>query len=107
MRDIVTATSQLFASQIHAMLERERSRIAGLCASLVSNAAVAEDVAQETPYEAWKHRHNMRAHDRSAEWLTDSARNVCRRWKQREHRDAMYRARVPLLPDGAADASHL
>ncbi len=72
------------------ILTRERRRIVGLCAALVRNAEVAEDLAQETFYEAWRYRHTLRDDARAAEWLSGIARNVCRRWLQRTSRDAVH-----------------
>jgi RNA polymerase sigma-70 factor (ECF subfamily) len=69
-------------------LARERSRLVGLCASLTHDLDVAEDLAQETLYEAWTHRHRLRERERYAEWLSGIARNVCRRWWQRQQREA-------------------
>src|SRR4029077_19906600 len=69
-------------------------RLVGLCASLAHNRDAAEDLAQETLYEAWKHRSELRDSDRAAQWLTGIARNVCLRWRQRERREA---ARYAIL----------
>jgi RNA polymerase sigma-70 factor (ECF subfamily) len=74
-------------------LMHERSRLVGLCASLVHNRDAAEDLAQETLCEAWKHQSELRDRDRAAHWLTGIARNVCLRWLQRERREA---ARYPI-----------
>jgi RNA polymerase sigma-70 factor (ECF subfamily) len=73
----------------------ERTRLVGLCATLTGNRDAAEDLAQETLYEAWKHRHELRERDRAAQWLSGIARNVCLQWRQRARREAV---RHPILP---------
>jgi RNA polymerase sigma-70 factor (ECF subfamily) len=95
-------TSSPSSATLQAALIYERSRLVGLCASLVHNRDAAEDLAQETLYEAWKHRSELRDSDRAAQWLTGIARNVCLRWRQRERREAM---RYPISPmtQGAED----
>jgi RNA polymerase sigma-70 factor (ECF subfamily) len=82
---------QLAAFELQDILARERRRLVGLCTTLVRNAEVAEDLAQETLYEAWRHRDNLRDGTRAAAWLSGVARNVCLRWLQRQRRDADHR----------------
>lgn len=65
---------------IAAMLASERARLVGLCAHLTGDAAVAEDLAQETCLEAWRHMHKQRDPTVRASWLSGIARNVCLRW---------------------------
>jgi DNA-directed RNA polymerase specialized sigma24 family protein len=36
-----------------------RTRIIRLCATITGNAEIAEDLAQETLLEAWRHLHNL------------------------------------------------
>src|SRR5690242_5439970 len=61
----VTYSEQPAAFELQDILARERRRIVGLCAMLVRNAEAAEDLAQETLYEAWRHRDNLRDNTRS------------------------------------------
>lgn len=89
----VIVSNQLAAFESQDVLARERRRIVGLCATLVHNADVAEDLAQQALYEAWRHRDSLRDDARAAEWLSGIARNVCLRWLQRQRRDAAH-----LLP---------
>ncbi|MDP9372214.1 MAG: RNA polymerase sigma factor [Chloroflexota bacterium] len=65
----------------------ERARLVRLCARLVGDVTVAEDLAQETLIEAW--RHEARLHDLAGRgaWLAAIARNVCRRWLRRQGRE--------------------
>ncbi len=69
----------------------ERAQLVRLCARLAGDITVAEDLAQETLIEAW--RHEARLHDPAGRgaWLAAIARNVCRRWLRRQGRE---RARV-------------
>src|SRR5215468_9650719 len=86
--------------ELQDILARERWRLVGLCAVMVHNSEVAEDLAQETLYEAWRHRDRLRDDARIVEWLSGIARNVCRRWLQRQQRDAIH---ALLPPTGQRD----
>ena len=67
----------------------ERIRLVQLCAHLVGDREVAEDLAQETLFEAWRHEQALRDPQRRSQWLSGIARNVCRRWmRQRGHDSA-------------------
>jgi RNA polymerase sigma-70 factor (ECF subfamily) len=70
-----------------AWTETERRRLVGLCAALAGDRRVAEDLAQETLLEAWRHRHKL--HDPAAadRWVAAIARNVCLRWVRRRGRE--------------------
>jgi RNA polymerase sigma-70 factor (ECF subfamily) len=73
-------------------LPAERARLVRLCACLVGNSEAAEDLAQETLVEAWRHVHKL--HDPSGRdrWLAAIARNVCRRWLRARGRELARRA---------------
>ena len=75
------------ASELEAVLPRERSRLVRLCAGLTGDVEAAEDLAQETLLEAWRHMHHLRADDGYARWLSAIARNVCLRWERRRGRE--------------------
>ena len=60
--------------------QRERAGLVRFCAYLTGNPHAAEDLAQETLFEAWRHAHELRDPGRRAQWLAGIARNVCRRW---------------------------
>jgi RNA polymerase sigma factor (sigma-70 family) len=62
------------------VLLRERRRLVALCAGITRNQHVAEDLAQETLIEAWRHLHTLRRKVQFSAWLNGIARNVCRRW---------------------------
>ncbi len=69
-------------------LRREWPRLVRLCASLTGNPHVAEDLAQETLVEAWRHLHKVHDPDGIAPWLSAIARHVCRRWGRRQKSEA-------------------
>jgi RNA polymerase sigma-70 factor (ECF subfamily) len=77
----------------------ERARLVRLCAVLSGDGEAAEDLAQETLLEAWRHRHKVTDERGADRWLTAIARNVCLRWGR-----ARGRLPVPLaeLPERAA-----
>ena len=74
MNQIVNLCDELDAS-----LVLERPRLVGLCASLTINPQVAEDLAQETLLEAWRHLGELRDKQKFSQWLSGIARNVCLR----------------------------
>ena len=59
----------------------ERDRLVRLCAYLSQDAQVAEDLAQETLLEAFRHEGSLRDPAARRQWLWGIARNVCRRWR--------------------------
>lgn len=75
--------------------ERERPRLVRLCATITGDPSAAEDLAQETLLEAWRHRDSVREPDRHAQWLTGIARNVCFRWVRHRGRDLAHLAPLP------------
>ncbi len=70
-------TSNLSGSFISS---QEWTRLVRLCAALTGNKEIAEDLAQETVLEAWRHKHTLRDTTKQARWLSGIARNVCLRW---------------------------
>lgn len=75
-------------AHIESLLPSEWRRLVRLCASISGNADAAEDLAQETMIEAWRHAGNLRDPQAITPWLSGIARNVCRRWIRRQARDA-------------------
>jgi RNA polymerase sigma factor (sigma-70 family) len=79
----------------------ERARLVRLCAVLSGDRDAAEDLAQETLLEAWRHRHKLTDTCGADRWLTAIARNVCLRWGRT-------RGRLPVpvaeLPEPLAPA---
>lgn len=80
-----------------------RSRLVRLCAGITGDAIAAEDLAQETLVEAWRHAAKLNDDTGVDRWLNAIARNVCRRWARERGREAGHRTRWPtdaLTPDG-------
>ena len=73
----------------------ERARLVRLCAVLSGDGEAAEDLAQETLLEAWRHRHRITDKRGADRWLTAIARNVCLRWSRTRGRLPVPLAEVP------------
>ena len=75
---------QIIAEQFVSL--EERTRLVRLCAKMSGQPDIAEDLAQETLIEAWKHQLTLRDPSKYTQWLSGIARNVCLRWRsQHEH----------------------
>lgn len=72
-------------AQIWGDAERRR-RLVRLCAAISGSRDAAEDLAQETLLEAWRHAHKLREPAGADHWLAAIARNVCLRWARRQGR---------------------
>jgi RNA polymerase sigma factor (sigma-70 family) len=81
----------------------ERARLVRLCAVLSGDREVAEDLAQETLLEAWRHRHKLSDPHGADRWLTAIARNVCLRWGRTRGRLPVPLADLPEQPAPAED----
>ena len=68
-------------------LATHRARLVRVCARLTGSEDAAEDLAQETLIEAWRHADGLREREAVAGWLTGIARNVCLRWHRRQGRE--------------------
>src|SRR5713226_2826819 len=68
-------------------LSGEWSRLVRLCTQLTGSSEAAEDLAQETLYEAWRHRDQLHDPQGQARWHNAIARNVCLRWRKLRGRD--------------------
>jgi RNA polymerase sigma factor (sigma-70 family) len=72
---------------IEALLSAERQRLVRLCAHFSGDRDAAEDLAQETLIEAWRHRDRLVDPQGCDRWLTAIARNVSLRWVRHWARD--------------------
>ncbi len=76
-------------------LPADRARLVRLCARLTGDWDAAEDLAQETLVEAWRHADRLRdpgvGGEGRARWLAAIARNVCLRWARRQGRESANR----------------
>jgi RNA polymerase sigma-70 factor (ECF subfamily) len=80
-------------------LARERPRLVALCARLTGDPFAAEELAQETLLEAWRHQDSLRDPTRLQAWLSGIARNVCLRWDRAQGREGRHRAAPdPTIP---------
>ncbi len=71
-------------------LPRERARLVRLCTRLTGDADAAEDLAQDTFVEAWRHRHKLGDRDGLHPWVSAIGRNVCHRWmRERRHEPSL------------------
>jgi RNA polymerase sigma factor (sigma-70 family) len=84
MRPSDQAEPPLFAETI---LSGEWSRLVRLCTQLTGSSEDAEDLAQETLYEAWRHRDQLHDPQGQTRWHNAIARNVCLRWRKLRGRD--------------------
>lgn len=66
----------------------ERARLVRLCYRLTGSLDAAEDLAQETLYEALRNAHKLRDPSGYSRWLSSIAYNVCLRWNSARGRDA-------------------
>ena len=73
---------------------QERTRLVHFCAMMTRESEAAEDLAQETLLEAWRHLEGLRDPEKRSQWLTGIARNVCRRWRRQSSHDLAHH--VPL-----------
>ncbi len=96
-------TPPLHQHQLAATCVRERPRLVRLCALLTGHAEVAEDLAQETLLEAWRGADTLRDPARLSPWLSGIARNVCRRWAQRQGKPLIDLDDAAEFPDGRDD----
>jgi RNA polymerase sigma factor (sigma-70 family) len=74
-----------------AALPLQRSRLVRYCFLRTGNVDVAEDLAQETLYEAWRHLHKLHEPAGLERWLGAIARNVCRRWARERGNELAHR----------------
>lgn len=77
-----------------------------LCARLTGDIEAAEDLAQETLYEAWRHIHRLHTPAGREQWLSAIARHVCRRWARRRGQELTYVVQADhatVQPNGQPD----
>lgn len=89
----------LLATDSH-FWEQERIRLIAICTRLTGNSMAAEDLAQETLYEAWRHRERLYDLSGVSAWLAAIARNICLRWRTQHAHDSAHQ-RLAGMPDEA------
>src|SRR5205085_945401 len=83
-----------------------RGRLVRLCAHLSGDADAAEDLAQETLLEAWRHMDKLHTPSSYLPWLWAIARHVCQRHRQRSNDQVQTLPQVEI-DDRMADESDL
>lgn len=100
MRTRNQSAQPLFAE---ATLSGEWARLVRLCTRLTASPEAAEDLAQETLFEAWRHRDRVHDPQGQVRWHNAIARNVCRRWQEQRGREVVHLlppcSRTPGKPD--------
>ena len=76
--------------QMLKLFEEERASLLRLCTAIVGNSSLAEDVLQETMFEAWRSLSKLRNPDAMRPWLAGIARNVCSRWLRKNGKDPAF-----------------
>jgi len=94
--------------QIEGLLPSEWSRLVRLCAHFTGDRDAAEDLAQETLIEAWRHQDRLYDCQGYSSWLSAIARNVSLRWiRQRGREGARLVTSINNESDPAARALEL
>ncbi len=88
--------------QIEGLLPSEWPRLVRLCAHFTGDRDAAEDLAQETLIEAWRHQDRVYDWQGYSSWLSAIARNVSLRWIRQRGREA---ARISTSIDSATTTS--
>jgi RNA polymerase sigma factor (sigma-70 family) len=88
--------------QIEGILPSEWPRLVRLCAYFTGDRDAAEDLAQETLIEAWRHQDRLHDCQGYSSWLSAIARNLSLRWIRQRGRE---QARLVTSIDSASDTS--
>jgi DNA-directed RNA polymerase specialized sigma24 family protein len=89
-------------------IAEERARIVRLCLRATHDPDAAEDLAQETLLEAWRHWEKPREPDdpqARARWLSAIAANVCRRWAHTSSRELAHITQLTMSGEGQEPAA--
>lgn len=76
---LLSCTHQSPNANLNELLQEARPRLLRLARLNGVEADAAEDVVQETFFEAWRHLEKLREPERFAAWLDGICRNVCKR----------------------------
>jgi len=77
----------------------ERAWIVRFCLRFTGDRDAAEDLAQETLLDAWRHAQERHIPEARRPWLAGIARNRCLRWARRRRRDVARLIHVDAEPD--------
>jgi RNA polymerase sigma factor (sigma-70 family) len=93
---------------IEGVLPSEWPRLVRLCAHFTGDHDAAEDLAQETLIEAWRHQDRVYDWQGYSSWLSAIARNLSLRWVRQRGIEQAHLALPPHpAPDTAAQADDL
>jgi len=93
---------------IEGVLPSEWPRLVRLCAHFTGDRDAAEDLAQETLIEAWRHQDRVYDWQGYSSWLSAIARNLSLRWvRQRGREQAHLALPINSAPNAAARADEL
>lgn len=96
------------APQLEDLLQSEWPRLVRLCAHLSGDRDSAEDLAQETLLEAWRHKDRLHDPRGYSAWLSAIANNVSLRWGRRQGRQRSHEiASIENSHDATVDAGEL
>jgi RNA polymerase sigma factor (sigma-70 family) len=94
--------------KIEGVLPSEWPRLVRLCAHFTGDHDAAEDLAQETLIEAWRHQDRVYDWQGYSSWLAAIARNVSLRWvRQRGREQARIATSIDLAPGLSAGAEEI
>ncbi|MGH2486290.1 MAG: RNA polymerase sigma factor, partial [Ktedonobacterales bacterium] len=79
-------------SALETYVRERRPELARLCAHYTGDWAAADDLTQETLYEAWRRLDRLDDAEALPRWVAGIARNVCRRWLRAHGRDLAHLA---------------
>lgn len=89
------ASIHLDSGPLGELLPEERERLVRLCATLSRDADAAEDLAQETLFEAWRSTRAPRDESDYSRWLSGIANNVCLRHARKRGKELSLMATRP------------
>jgi RNA polymerase sigma factor (sigma-70 family) len=90
------------ACQLEGVLPSEWPRLVRLCAHFTGDRDAAEDLAQETLIEAWRHQDRVYDWQGYPSWLSAIARNLSLRWMRQQRRE---QARLIMSSTAASEPS--
>jgi RNA polymerase sigma factor (sigma-70 family) len=94
--------------QIEGALPSEWPRLVRLCTHFTGDRDAAEDLAQETLIEAWRHQDRVYDWQGYSSWISAIARNLSLRWiRQRRREQPHLVASINHAPDASTHAEEL
>lgn len=88
------------------MLQDDREALVRFCARYTGDRDAADDLAQQTLIQAWRHEQQLRDPQARRSWLLSIARTQCLMWARRRSRELARQVDQALAEDSAALAAH-